>query len=234
MIEPGQVVALVGSTGSGKSTLCQLVSGLIPPADGTIKIGGQPVRHITDSDRTDAVSLVFQESFLFADTLRSNIDLVGDVSDADLQRAARIAQVDEFVAELPAGYDTIVGERGVTLSGGQRQRVALARALVRNPRLLLLDDATSAVDPKTDQALTHALRRLAEGRTLISVAHRLATAEAADVVLVFDGGRLVEHGSHAELVALSGIYSELHRAWIGNTRSGEATADTDRSGHLPA
>ncbi|MGH1488998.1 MAG: ABC transporter ATP-binding protein [Acidimicrobiales bacterium] len=229
MIEPGQVVALVGSTGSGKSTLCQLVSGLIPPADGTIKIGGQPVRHITDSDRTDAVSLVFQESFLFADTLRSNIDLVGDVSDADLQRAARIAQVDEFVAELPAGYDTIVGERGVTLSGGQRQRVALARALVRNPRLLLLDDATSAVDPKVEQRILSGLRggnpgsgnlgngslnngELAEPPTSLIVAQRVSTIKLADRVLYLSDGRIVGDGPHEQLMSIPG-YAALVRAY---------------------
>ncbi len=219
-IAPGEVVALVGSTGSGKSTLCQLVSGLIPPAVGAIRIGGQPVRRIVDADRTDAVSLVFQESFLFADTLRANIDLVGDASDADIERAAAIAQVSDFVSDLPDGYDTVVGERGVTLSGGQRQRVALARALIRQPRLLLLDDATSAVDPKIEQRILAGLRTGEQngstnghpGPTSLIVAQRVSTIKLADRVLYLAGGRIVGDGLHHELMAIDG-YAALVRAY---------------------
>lgn len=209
-IEPGQVVALVGSTGAGKSTLCYLASGLIPPTDGNIEIAGLPIASITDQQRTDAVSLVFQESFLFADTLRSNIDLVGDASDADLHRAAAIAQVDKFVSELPAGYDTVVGERGVTLSGGQRQRVALARALVRSPRLLLLDDATSAVDPKVEQQILAGLR--SDTPTTLIVAQRVSTIELADRVLYLADGCIAGDGSHQELMSIPG-YAALVRAY---------------------
>lgn len=224
-IEPGQVVALVGSTGAGKSTLCHLASGLIPPTDGTIEIGGVPIGSITDEHRTDAVSLVFQESFLFADTLRSNIDLVGDASDADLRWAAGIAQVDEFVVDLPAGFETVVGERGVTLSGGQRQRVALARALIRRPRLLFLDDATSAVDPKVEQRILAGLRdgehrdglaaataTAVEAPTTLIVAQRVSTIQLADRVLYLAGGTIVGDGSHQELMAIPG-YAALVRAY---------------------
>ncbi len=237
-IAPGEVVALVGSTGAGKSTLCQLVSGLIPPEVGTIRIGGRPVDRITDRDRTDAVSLVFQESFLFADTLRANIDLAGTASDQEIDWAAGIAQVDRFVADLPFGYETVVGERGVTLSGGQRQRVALARALIRRPRLLLLDDATSAVDPKIEQQILLGLRHARsgtgrsgtgqagngsdgdpatavsqiEGPTALIVAQRVSTIELADRVLYLAAGRILGDGPHADLMTIPG-YAALVRAY---------------------
>jgi ABC-type multidrug transport system fused ATPase/permease subunit len=210
-IEAGEVVALVGSTGAGKSTLCHLISGLIPPIDGGVEIGGLPVARITDEDRTDAVSLVFQESFLFADTLRANIDLVGDRTQADIDRAAAVAQVQDFVSELPQGYDTVVGERGVTLSGGQRQRVALARALIRRPRLLLLDDATSAVDPKIEQQILAGLRG-GEATTSLIVAQRVSTIKLADRVLYLSDGHIKGAGRHDDLMELPG-YAALVRAY---------------------
>ncbi|MEM7324009.1 MAG: ABC transporter ATP-binding protein [Actinomycetota bacterium] len=210
-IEPGEIVALVGSTGSGKSTLCHLISGLIRPSAGQVRIGELPLARVTDEDRTNVVSLVFQESFLFADSLRANIDLVGDRSEADLARAAAIAQVTDFVAELPNGYNTIVGERGVTLSGGQRQRVALARALIRGPRLLLLDDATSAVDPKIEQQILRGLRDGDQTTSLI-VAQRVSTIKLADRVLYLSDGRIKGAGTHDELMALPG-YEALVRAY---------------------
>ena len=222
-IEPGEVVALVGSTGSGKSTLCHVVSGLIPPRSGTVEIGGVSVERITAQERTDAVALVFQESFLFADSVRANIDLAGDATDDQLRWAASVAQVDGFVAELPNGFDTVVGERGVTLSGGQRQRVALARALIRKPRLLLLDDATSAVDPKIEQRILTALRsspsdELAneiamEPPTSLIVAQRVSTIKLADRVLYLTDGTVVAAGTHDELLARHPGYVALVRAY---------------------
>ena len=222
-IEPGEVVALVGSTGSGKSTLCHVVSGLIPPRSGTVEIGGVSVERIPAQERTDAVALVFQESFLFADSVRANIDLVGDATDDQLRWAASVAQVDGFVAELPHGFDTVVGERGVTLSGGQRQRVALARALIRKPRLLLLDDATSAVDPKIEQRILTALRsspsdELAneiamEPPTSLIVAQRVSTIKLADRVLYLTDGTVVAAGTHDELLARHPGYVALVRAY---------------------
>ena len=222
-IEPGEVVALVGSTGSGKSTLCHVVSGLIPPRSGTVEIGGVSVERIPAQERTGAVALVFQESFLFADSVRANIDLVGDATDDQLRWAASVAQVDGFVAELPHGFDTVVGERGVTLSGGQRQRVALARALIRKPRLLLLDDATSAVDPKIEQRILTALRsspsdELAneiamEPPTSLIVAQRVSTIKLADRVLYLTDGTVVAAGTHDELLARHPGYVALVRAY---------------------
>jgi ABC-type multidrug transport system fused ATPase/permease subunit len=193
------VVALVGSTGSGKSTLCTVLSGLVPPEAGTIEVGGVPLPQVAPEARADATALVFQESFLFADTIRANIDLSGRASDDEVERAARIAQVDEFVDQLPDRWDTVVGERGVTLSGGQRQRVALARALIRTPRILLLDDATSAVDPRIEQQILAGLR---DGQpvTTVIVAQRVSTIEVADRVLYLAGGRIARAGTHRELM----------------------------------
>jgi ABC-type multidrug transport system fused ATPase/permease subunit len=216
-VAPGEVVALVGSTGSGKSTLCHLLSGLIPPTGGAVEIGGQPVGRIPDAERTEAVSLVFQESFLFADTLRANIDLNGDADEAELQWASSVAQVDGFVADLPHGFDTVVGERGVTLSGGQRQRVALARALIRRPRLLLLDDATSAVDPKVEQRILTALRSTPGGGleppTSLIVAQRVSTIKLADRVLYLADGSVVGDGPHEQLLDEHVGYAALVRAY---------------------
>ena len=211
VIEAGEVVALVGSTGAGKSSLCTLVAGLVPPTGGRIELGGHPVGSIDDDERTGAVGLVFQESFLFADTVRANIDLGGRASEGDVQRAAAVAQVEEFVHQLPRGWDTVVGERGVTLSGGQRQRVALARALIRRPRLLLLDDATSAVDPKIELQILDGLRRGRSTTTLI-VAQRVSTIRLADRVLYLSAGRIAADGTHEELMSNPG-YRALVEAY---------------------
>ncbi len=233
-VKPGEVVALVGSTGSGKSTLCTVLAGLVPPVSGTVELGGVPLASIEETDRAAAIALVFQESFLFADTLRANVELDSKASAdtdreagididtrsgsgvepsevIDLDRAAAIAQVDEFVERLPDGWDTVVGERGVTLSGGQRQRVALARALVRSPRLLLLDDATSAVDPRIELQILEALQE-AKATTTIIVAQRVSTIALADRVLYLTGGRIAASGSHTELLAEPG-YRALVEAY---------------------
>lgn len=230
-IEAGEVVALVGSTGSGKSTLCTVLAGLVPPLSGSVELGGVPLATVPENQRAAAVALVFQESFLFADTLRANVELdsiassigptqpdpsaappVGALAGPiDLERAAAIAQVDEFVDRLPAGWDTVLGERGVTLSGGQRQRVALARALVRSPRLLLLDDATSAVDPRIELQILEALQE-AQSTTTLIVAQRVSTIALADRVLYLSGGQIVAAGSHTELLAQPG-YRALVEAY---------------------
>lgn len=210
-IAPGETVALVGSTGSGKSTLCHILTGLIPTEDGTVEIGGVELDRLPDRERSDAVALVFQESFLFGDTIGSNIDIAGQASPDRIRAAAEVAQIDEFVSGLERGYDTVVGERGVTLSGGQRQRVALARALLREPRLLILDDATSAVDPKIEQRILSGLRsELA--MTALVVAQRVSTIQLADRVLYLASGRIAGQGSHQELMSLPG-YAALVRAY---------------------
>lgn len=217
-VEPGEVVAVVGSTGAGKSTLCSLIAGLVPPTSGHIEIGGRPIGSIDAAERADAVALVFQESFLFADTLRANVDLAGRSGDGttELDRVAAVAQVDEFVDRLPDRWDTVVGERGVTLSGGQRQRVALARALIRRPRLLLLDDATSAVDPKIELQILDALRSGQPTSTLI-VAQRVSTITLADRVLYLADGRIAAAGTHQELLADPG-YRALVTAYEQGAR----------------
>ncbi|MDH3299719.1 MAG: ABC transporter ATP-binding protein/permease [Acidimicrobiia bacterium] len=198
-IEPGEIVALVGSTGAGKSTLCSLVAGLMPPSVGSITLGGVELADLSDRERTDAVALVFQETFLFGASVTGNIDLDGAYTADEIREAAAVARAAGFIDRLPNGFDTVLGERGVTLSGGQRQRVALARALVRKPRLLILDDATSAVDPKIEQEILARLRSRLHTTTLV-VAQRVATIGLADRVLFLADGRIAAAGTHDELM----------------------------------
>ncbi len=215
-VDPGEVVAIVGSTGAGKSTACQLLARLADPSGGRIRLGGVDLQDLTPDDLRAAVALVFQESFLFADTLMHNIALDDGFSDADIERACAVAQASGFIARLPKGYDTVVGERGMTLSGGQRQRVALARALVRKPRLLLLDDATSAVDPTVEGAILQGLRQSLDTTTVI-VAQRVSTIELADRVVFIADGHLHAAGTHDELLtdvryeAIVRAYEEAER-----------------------
>ncbi len=210
-IKPGEVVALVGPTGAGKTTLCNVICGLLPPQEGLVRLGGVDMADLDPIQRTDHVALVFQESFLFADTLRANIDLSGRAPDDTVTRAASIAQVSSFVDELPARYDTVVGERGVTLSGGQRQRVALARALVQSPRFLVLDDATSAVDARIEQQILAGLGAELDTTTLI-VAQRVSTIMLADRILYMRGGRIEASGRHLDLLSHPG-YASLVKAY---------------------
>lgn len=213
-IAPGESVALVGSTGSGKSTLTSLLIRLMEPDSGTIEIGGVDVTHLEPDDLRAAVSVVFQESFLFSETVAHNIALDLDSDDAQVTSAADTARVSRFIPQLPHGWDTVVGERGVTLSGGQRQRVALARALARRPQLLILDDATSAVDPVIEAQILGGLRTGPAGTrsTLLIVAHRLSTIRLADRVVYLDGGKVVGVGTHDELLSIPG-YSALVTAY---------------------
>lgn len=199
-VEPGEVLAVVGSTGSGKSTMCQLLARIADPGEGNIRLGGVDLQDLTPADLRSAVALVFQESFLFADSIVHNIALDADFSDAEIERACGVAQASGFIARMPKGFDTVVGERGVTLSGGQRQRVALARALVRGPRLLMLDDSTSAVDPTVEAAILRGLRQSLDTTTVI-VAQRVSTIELADRVVFIADGRLRGAGSHDALLA---------------------------------
>ncbi len=210
-VAAGESVALVGATGQGKSTLARLLVDLQPPDHGRVLVGGHDVAGIDPAALTDSVSLVFQESFLFADTVRENIALGRPVADDEVQRAARIAGADEFIGLLADGYETVVGERGVTLSGGQRQRVALARALVGSPRVLFLDDATSAIDPSVEARILDNLRRELH-LTLLVVAHRLSTIRLADRVLFLSEGRIAATGTHDELLSWP-AYERLVRAY---------------------
>ncbi len=209
-IEPGESVALVGPTGCGKSTVARLLPRFYDVEEGAIELDGTDLRQLRLVDLRRAVGLVFQETFLFSGSIRDNIGFADpDASDAQIRRAARLAGALEFVEALPAGFDTELGERGLSLSGGQRQRLAIARALVADPRVLLLDDATSAVDPDTEHEIREAMDEVMRGRTTIVIAHRPATIALADRVVLLDEGRIVATGSHAELLASSERYREI-------------------------
>jgi ABC-type multidrug transport system fused ATPase/permease subunit len=210
-VEPGEIVALVGSTGEGKTTLCNLLARLIVPAAGHLRLGDVPVEEIDGDDLREHVALVFQESFLFADTVRENVTLGRPFPDDELLAVLDVAQARSVVERLPRRLDEVIGERGVTLSGGQRQRLALARALLRRPRLLLLDDATSAVDPTIERRILDGLRDTLATTTIV-VAHRVATIMLADRVLYLDGGRIVASGRHEDLLQEPG-YEALVRAY---------------------
>jgi putative ABC transport system ATP-binding protein len=218
-IPAGITVAVVGETGSGKTTFAKLLCRLADPTSGTIRLGGVPLAEVSPESRHQSIRMVPQDGFLFDTSIRENLRFgAPGATDVEIEAAVERLGLDWWVAKLVGGLDYPVGERGENLSVGERQLVALMRAALADPGLLILDEATSAVDPETDQALSVALRTLARGRTMVSIAHRLATAEAADLILVFDRGRLVESGSHPDLVNRGGPYSRLHRAWVGNTR----------------
>jgi putative ABC transport system ATP-binding protein len=218
-VPAGGHVAIVGETGCGKTTFVKLMSRLADPAGGRILLGGVDLRDVAPTSRRASVRMVPQDGFLFDTTVRENVRYGREgASDRDVITAFEELGLGEWVISLPEGFDTPVGERGEALSVGERQLVALARAQIGDPGLLILDEATSAVDPATEQRITEALRRLSTGRTTVTIAHRLSTAEAADHVFVFDAGRLVEQGTHAELVAMGGVYAGLYESWLGNTR----------------
>ncbi|WP_238997761.1 ABC transporter ATP-binding protein [Nocardioides limicola] len=212
-IAPGSTIALVGATASGKSTLTALVGRLRDPDRGRITIDGTDVRHLRHGALAAATAMVSQSAFLFEDTVRGNVTLGGDFTDEQVWEALRIAQADGFVAALAHGLDTELGERGTSLSGGQRQRISLARALVRRPRLLVLDDATSAVDPEVEARILAALRSEGAAATLLVVAYRKATIGLADEVLFLDDGRIVDRGTHADLLTRNPAYAELVNAY---------------------
>jgi len=212
-VEPGRTVALVGATASGKSTLTTLMTRLVDPNGGRILLDGTDLRDLARGELAGSVAIVPQTAFLFDDTVRGNVTLGADVSDEEVWAALRAAQADGFVAALPHGLDTRLGERGTSLSGGQRQRISLARALVRRPRLLILDDATSAVDPEVEARILEALRAGDTGATLVVVAYRKATIGLADEVVHLQDGRIADRGTHAELLRRSADYARLVNAY---------------------
>src|SRR5690348_10892637 len=209
-VDPGEIVAVVGASGSGKSTIAQLLPRFYDPQSGTVRIGGHNVADVTRDSLRAAIGLVMEESFLFSDTVRANLAYGRpDATEEQIVAAAQAAQAHEFIARLPQGYDTVVGEQGLTLSGGQRQRVALARALVTDPRLLVLDDATSAIDPRLEAEIHAALRAVMRGRTTLIIAHRRSTLNLADRIVVLDAGRVADTGTHTELEERCPLYRRL-------------------------
>jgi ABC-type multidrug transport system fused ATPase/permease subunit len=209
-IEPDQNIAIIGHTGSGKTTLTALVPRFYDATEGRVTVDGADVRDVTLTSLRRAIAVISQDPFLFSTTVRENIAFgAPDATDEGIERAARLAQAHEFVAELPQGYDTVIGERGITLSGGQRQRIAIARAIVTNPRILILDDATASVDATTEAKIRLGLREAMRGRTTLIIAHRLSTISLADEIVVLDHGRVAARGTQAELAETSPVYREI-------------------------
>ncbi|HWQ84661.1 MAG TPA: ATP-binding cassette domain-containing protein, partial [Anaerolineales bacterium] len=208
---PGQLVALVGPSGAGKTTLTYLIPRLYDPTAGVIRIDGWDLRGVSLDSLASQIGMVTQETYLFHDTIRTNLLYANlDATQAEMEAAAKAANIHDFIRELPEGYDTIVGERGYRLSGGEKQRLALARVILKNPRILVLDEATSHLDSESEALIQEALKRVMAGRTSIVIAHRLSTILAADLILVMDRGQIVERGSHSELLALGGLYASLY------------------------
>ena len=219
-IPAGTNVAVVGETGSGKTTFVKLLARIADPTSGQITINGIPIHEIDAESRHSSIQMVPQDGFLFDQTIRENVAFgKPHASEEEIQTAFHSLGLTDWLNKLPDGINTQTGSRGERISVGERQLVALARAQLANPGLLILDEATSAVDPETEVALVSALERLSQGRTTISVAHRLSTAEKADLILVFDQGKIVETGTHQELSTQNGIYADLHNTWMGNTQA---------------
>jgi ATP-binding cassette subfamily B protein len=215
-IPAGDTVAIVGATGSGKSTLVKLLLRFYDVQKGTISLDGQEIRQLQIADLRRAVGLVSQDVFLFHGTVRENIAYgTFDAPLDEIIEAAKVAEAHEFILDLPHGYDTIVGERGQKLSGGQRQRISIARAVLKNPPVLILDEATSSVDNETESAIQRSMERIIVGRTTIVIAHRLSTVRNADMIYVMENGKLVERGRHDNLVAADGVYASLWRVQTG-------------------
>jgi ATP-binding cassette subfamily B protein len=215
---PGQLVALVGPSGSGKTTTTYLVPRLYDVEEGSVEIDGVDVRKLTLVSLGRVIGFVTQEAYLFHDTVRANLLYAKpDASHEAVERAARAAAIHDRVMDLPQGYDTIVGERGYKLSGGEKQRIAIARVLLKDPRILILDEATSALDTVSERLIQRALEQLERGRTTIAIAHRLSTILRADQILVYDGGRIVERGTHATLLAQGGLYARLYHEQFEST-----------------
>ena len=211
VIEPGQLVALVGPSGAGKTTITYMIPRLYDPTSGRILIDGQPIKDVTLNSLSTNIGMVTQETYLFYDTIRANLLYAREeATDAEMVAAAKAANIHDFIMSLPEGYDAVVGERGYRLSGGERQRIAIARVILKNPRILVLDEATSHLDSLSEALIQDALQKVMRGRTSLVIAHRLSTILAADQILVMDQGRLVERGRHDQLMAQNGLYTSLY------------------------
>jgi ATP-binding cassette subfamily B protein len=224
-IESGQLAALVGPSGAGKTTMTYLVPRLYDVQEGSVQIDGVDVRHLKLESLGELIGVVTQETYLFNSSIRRNLEYgKPKASQEELEAAARAAFIHDRIVELPDGYDTIVGERGYKMSGGEKQRLAIARVILKDPRILILDEATSSLDSTSERLVQEALRPLMHGRTTIAIAHRLSTILSADVIFVVERGRIVERGTHEELVARGGLYGRLYEQQF---RSGEVEALTD-------
>jgi ATP-binding cassette, subfamily B, bacterial len=231
-IPAGQHVALVGETGSGKTTLGRLIARFADPVDGEVRLGGVPLRSVANDDLRKRLVVVAQEPFLFDDSILANVQFARPAATrADVEAVIDLLDVRDWITSLTDGLDSRVGERGEQLSAGERQLVALLRAGIADPDVLVLDEATSSVDPRTEVRISRALTRLAAGRTSIAIAHRLSTAARADRVLVLEGGRLVEDGPHHELVAAGGPYQRLYQSWVAATRTGDSSPEGSAGHH---
>jgi ATP-binding cassette subfamily B protein len=227
-------VALVGPSGAGKTTLTYLIPRLYDPTAGRIRLDGHDLRDLTLESITAAVGMVTQETHLFHDTIRTNLLYARlDAAQAEIEAAARAANIHDFIRALPNGYDTVVGERGYRLSGGERQRLALARVILKDPRILVLDEATSHLDSESEALIQEALRRVMAGRTSIVIAHRLSTILAADQILVFDRGRVVERGTHPSLLAEGGLYARLYDTQFRQRGEDQALPPEPADTHAP-
>jgi ATP-binding cassette subfamily B protein len=218
VIEPGQLVALVGPSGSGKTTLSNLVPRLYDVSEGAVRVDGLDVRDVTQESLRRAIGVVSQDPHLFHDTVGNNLRYARpDATDDELVAACRAAQIYDMLARLPDGFDTVVGERGYRMSGGEKQRLAIARMLLKDPAVVILDEATSHLDSENEHLVQQALAQGMVGRTSLVIAHRLSTITEADLILVVDQGRVVERGTHHELLTAGGLYAELYRTLIGDT-----------------
>ena len=234
-VQPGEVIALVGPSGAGKSTLFNLIPRFYDPTGGRVCIDGYDLREVTLDSLRGQIGLVPQEVQLFAGTIRENLRYGKlDATDAELEAAARAANAEEFITRMPQGYETLVGERGVKLSGGQRQRIAIARAILKDPRILLLDEATSSLDSESEGLVQEALERLMRSRTTVIIAHRLSTVHNASRIAVLEQGHLIELGSHAELIALNGLYARLYNLQFQNDGEDGSEVPAAGSGRDPA
>jgi ATP-binding cassette subfamily B protein len=211
-VEPGQLVALVGPSGAGKTTITSLVPRLYDPTSGLVRLGGVNVKDLTLDSLHAAVGMVTQDAHMFHDTIRANLRYARPgATDAEIRAACEAAQIQDLISNLPDGLDTVVGDRGHRLSGGEKQRLALARLLLKSPAIVVLDEATAHLDSESEYAVQKALEVALVGRTSLVIAHRLSTVRNADLILVIDGGRVVESGTHEELLAVGGVYAELYQ-----------------------
>jgi len=222
-VPAGRTVALIGQTGAGKTTLTSLVPRFYDVTSGRVLVDGADVRDVTLTSLRRAIGVISQDPFLFSATVRENITFgAPDLDEAEVERIARLAQAHEFVAELPEGYDTVIGERGITLSGGQRQRLAIARALAVDPRILILDDATASVDATTEARIRLGLREAMRDRTTLIIAHRLSTIALADEIVVLDEGRIAARGTHDELLETTDVYRDIYEHGLLERRFADA------------